>query len=257
MSLAWLADEFEGKFLDQIGTAELAEFERKRRMTGALPPTVRRDLACLSSVFGSCIEWEWCDANPVPAYLKRRKKRGLREAPARTRYLSHEEEASLFAHATPAVRTAIAFAIDTGLRREEQFELIWDKIDLQVGEILLDGNTKSGKPRRVPLLPRSAQILAQLPRHIRSPYVFCHGNGDRYVNMEKGLKAAVRRAGLRALRWHDLRRTCGCRLLQNHSLSMEGVKEWLGHSSVLVTERAYAFLEIEQLHRAVQKSAQA
>jgi integrase len=38
---------------------------------------------------------------------------------------------------------------------------------------------------------------------------------------------------------------------------MEGVKEWLGHSSVLVTERAYAFLEIEHLHRAVQKSAQA
>src|SRR6476659_3655195 len=43
--------------LDQIGTAELAEFERKRRAAGASPPTVRRDLACLSSIFGSCIEW--------------------------------------------------------------------------------------------------------------------------------------------------------------------------------------------------------
>ena len=257
VSLAWLADEFEGKFLDQIGTAELAEFERKRRAADVSPPTVRRDLACLSSIFSSCIEWEWCDANPVPSYMKRRKQRGLREAPARTRYLSHEEEASLLTHATPAVRAAIEFAIDTGLRRGEQFGLTWDKVDLQVGEILLDGNTKSGKPRRIPLLPRSAQILAQQPRHIRSRYVFCHGNGDRYVNMEKGLKAAVRRAGLRALRWHDLRRTCGCRLLQDHGLSMEGVKEWLGHSSVLVTERAYAFLEIEHLHRAVQKSAQA
>jgi integrase len=189
--------------------------------------------------------------------MKRRKKRGLRESPPRTRYLSHEEEISLLAHTTPAVRAAIAFAIDTGFRRGEQFGLTWDKIDLQVGEILLEGTTKSGKPRRVPLLPRSAQILAQLPRHIRGRYVFCHRNGDRYVNMEKGLKAARRRAGIRALRWHDLRRTCGCRLLQEHGLSMEGVKEWLGHSSVLVTERAYAFFEIEHLHRAVQKSAQA
>ena len=40
VSLQWLADEFEGKFLDQIGTAGLAEFERKRRTAGASPPTV-------------------------------------------------------------------------------------------------------------------------------------------------------------------------------------------------------------------------
>jgi integrase len=165
------------------------------------------------------------------------------------------------------------FAIDTGLRREEQFGLTWDKVDLKAGEILLDGSTKSGKPRRVPLLPRTARILAQLPRHIRSKYVFCHHNGDRFVHMNKGMKAARRRAGLKALRWHDLRRTCGCRLLQDHAMSMEGVKEWLGHSTVVVTERmsvkewlghstvvvterTYAFLEIEHLHRAVANAAQ-
>lgn len=256
VSLAWLADEFEGKFLDQIGTAELAEFERKRRAAKTKPPTVRRDLACLSSIFGSCIEWEWCDLNPVPAYMRRRKKRGLREAPARTRYLSQEEEAALLVHASPPTRIAIAFAIDTGLRREEQFGLTWDKVDLAAGEILLEGDTKSGRPRRVPLLPRAARILAQLPRHIRSRYVFCHHNGVRLVHMNKGMLAARRRAGLRALRWHDLRRTCGCRLLQDHGLPMEAVKKWLGHSSVVVTERTYAFLEIEHLHRAVQKSAQ-
>ena len=104
--------------------------------------------------------------------MRRRKKRGLREAPARTRYLSHEEEGQLLAHASPPVQIAVAFAIDTGLRREEQFGLTWDKVDLQVGEILLGTNTKSGKPRRVPLLPRAAQILAQMPRHFRSRYVF-------------------------------------------------------------------------------------
>lgn len=257
VSLDWLADEFEGKLLDQIGTAALMEFERKRREAGAAPPTVRRDLACLSSIFGCCIEWEWCDANPVPAYMRRRKKRGLREAPPRTRYLSHAEEAELLGKATPAVRLAVMFAIDTGLRRGEQFGLTWDKVDLAAKAIWLDGATKSGKPRRVPLLPRSAQILAQMPRHIRSPYVFRHANGDRLVNMEKGLKAARRRAGLRALRWHDLRRTAGCRLLQDHGLSMEAVKEWLGHESVVTTERAYAFLEFEHLGGVAQKPAQA
>jgi integrase len=256
VSLSWLADEFEGKFLDQIGTAALMEFERKRREV-ASPPTVRRDLACLSSLFGCCVEWEWCDANPIPAYMRRRKKRGLREAPARTRYLTKVEEEKLLAATTPAVKQAVIVAIDTGLRREEQFGLTWDKVDLQAGCIWLDGSTKSGKPRRVPLLPRSAQILAQMPRHIRSPYVFHHRNGKRFNNMEKGLKAARRRSGIRALRWHDLRRTCGCRLLQEHRKTMEAVKEWLGHESIVTTERTYAFLEFEHLENAAQNTAQA
>jgi integrase/recombinase XerD len=251
VSLDWLADEFEGKLLDQIGTAALMEFERKRRAQASVP-TVRRDLACLSSIFGCCIEWEWCDANPVPAYMRRRKKRGLREAPPRTRYLSHGEETQLLEKTSPAVRLAVMFAIDTGLRRDEQFGLTWDQIDLQANAILLDGSTKSGRPRRVP-----SSRGPQMPRHIRSPYVFHHRNGNRLVNMEKGLKAARRRAGIRALRWHDLRRTCGCRLLQDHGLSMEAVKEWLGHESVVTTERAYAFLEFEHLHLAAQKTAQA
>lgn len=51
--------------------------------------------------------------------------------------------------------------------------------------------------------------------------------------------------------WHDLRRTCGCRLLQDRGLSMKAVSEWLGHESVTTTEKAYAFLKIEHLHAAV------
>lgn len=69
--------------------------------------------------------------------------------------------------------------------------------------------------------------------------------------MTKGLKGAARRAGIHDLRWHDLRRTCGCRLLQDRGLSTEQVRDWLGHSSVMTTEKAYAFLTIDDLHRAV------
>ena len=35
---------------------------------------------------------------------------------------------------------------------------------------------------------------------------------------------------------------------------MEEVSNWLGHSSVKVTERHYAFLRIEHLHEAVERS---
>lgn len=256
VSLDWLADAFYSKYLDQIGSAELAAFETQRRAKGASAPTIRRDLACLSAIFSCCISWEWSDINPVPAFMRRRAKHGLRESPGGTRYLSHEEEIALLANCTPGVKDAIAFAIDTGMRRNEQFTLTWDRVDLAAKEIhLLGKHTKNSKPRRVPLLPRSAQILAQMPRHFRSPYVFCTDEGKPYKERTKGLQAARRRSAIRCLSWRDLRRTCGCRLLQDHGLSMEGVKEWLGHASVVTTEKHYAFLEIEHLHRAVQKSA--
>jgi hypothetical protein len=35
-------------------------------------------------------------------------------------------------------------------------------------------------------------------------------------------------------------------------MNMAEVSQWLGHSSVRITERVYAFLSVDQLHRAVQ-----
>lgn len=253
-SLMHLIDHMSGKYLHEITSGLLMEFEAKRRTSGAQAPTIRRDLACLSSLMGCALDWEWIDVNPIPAYMRRRRRKGLKEAPPRTRYLSHAEEVRLLSCATPAPRRAIEFAIDSGLRREEQFGLTWPQIDFARGRILLGRNTKSGVPREIPFIGRAAQILAQMPRHIRSNYVFWHENGRRYESMNKALKSAARRAGLKDLRWHDLRRTFGCRRLQDDRLSIGQVAELLGHHSVTVTERSYAFLSVDQIERDLTKT---
>jgi integrase len=268
-SLKHLAAYFDGKTLDQIKSAQLSEFESKRRGDGASAGTMRRDLACLSSVFTSAIDWEWIDdgSNPVPSYLRRRAKRGLKEAPARTRYLSVEEEAQLIAAASPAnlrnkngrqagkwtcCREAIIVAIDTGLRRDELFGLTWKQVDHLRGLIDTGTKTKSGRARKVPLPSRTAQILAHLPRALDSDFVFINPDtGTRYVQLNRGLKAAMRRAKITDLCWHDLRHTAGCRWLQRDGRSMDEVSILLGHSSVAVTEARYAFLDAEAVARAV------
>jgi integrase len=259
-SLKMLGETFAPLYLDQITIETLSEYETWRRASGAAPPTVRRDFACLSSMLTSCEEWGWSEerSNPVPGYLKRRSKRGLKEAPPRTRYLTEEEETRLLAKATPLVRKAIIVAIDTGLRLEEQFSLTWPQVDQRRGMIMTTTRTKSGRARAVPLPERSAQILAQLPRHnprgrdkVASLYVFHHEDGSRFNNMQKGLEGAARRAGLKDVQWHDLRRTAACRWLQRDGLSMAAVCVLLGHSSVTVTERSYAFLEADALAGAV------
>lgn len=259
VSLMHLIDHMGSLDLAKIGKAILSDFETKRRSEGVAAPTIRRDLACLSSVLGHAVDWEWIDVNPVPAYMRRRSRKGLREAPGRRRYLSREEEDTLLQNATPDVRRAIAFAIDTGLRLEEQFSLTWEKVDLSRARIMLGKETKTGIPRDVPFIGRAAQILAQMPRHIRSPFVFWHDDGKngarRYNNMEKGLKAAAKRGGIKDLRWHDLRRTFGCRRLQEDGLSKEQVQELLGHASIVTTEKSYAFLDLDKIENSL-KAAQ-
>jgi integrase len=248
VSLKNLSEHFGGKMLNQITSAELSAFETKRRTQGVRAGTIRRDLACLSSLLTSCEDWEWLAdrGNIVPAYLRRRSKRGLKEAPARTRYLSLAEEPIILENATDEPRNAMTVAIDTGLRREELFSLQWSQVDQVRRLITTTTRTKNGRLRKVPLPERSARILAQLPRYLDSPYVFVNPETrTRYVQMNKGLKAAARRAGIADLRWNDLRRTAGCRWLQRDGKSMEEVCILLGHSSVTVTEKCYAFLEAE------------
>jgi integrase len=257
VSLKWLSDKFGAAMLDEIGREELSSFETWRRALGASNPTIRRDLACLSSVFTFCEDNEWIDdgRNPVPGFLKRRSKRGLTESPGKRRYLTPDEEAALLAAAGPLTYDAVCVAIDTGLRLGEQLSLTWPQVDLKRGMIETTADTKNGRKRWVPLPSRSAQILAQRRKdNLRSFFVFAHEDGEPFVTFNNGFRAALRRAKVAKASWHDLRRTAGCRWLQRDKRSMEEVARLLGHGSVAVTEKSYAFLEEETVAQEVSRT---
>lgn len=253
-SIKNLIPSFESMYLHKIGSKELSDFETRRRHEGVKPPTIIRDLACLSSIFSFAEDREWIEGNPVKLFLRRRAKRGLKNAPPRTRYLTKEDEHALLHEAKGTLRDAVALSIDTGLRCEELLSLKWDQVDLRNQTVSTTKDTKTGTVRTVPLLSRSIQILERMPRDIRSQYVLCHGDGARFTTFRKGFGTAIRKAGLSDIRWHDLRRTCGCRLLQDHKMQMHQVSMWLGHSSIKTTETTYAFLQIDNLKQAVTKT---
>lgn len=268
VSIANLLVHLDGAFMHEIGTARLGEIERARKKGGVSNSTIRRDLACLSVIFTKCEEWEWVTANPVKPFLRGRQLAGLEEGPARTRYLDHDEEREILEHAPKKARKAIAFAIDTGLRKEEQFSLLRTDINSRLKEVnVREEVAKSLKPRRVPLWERSLRIATEMPADLRSPFLFTTYDGARYSDTSpyhyEALQKAVRRAnkkrwekGLQPMahvEWHDLRRTCGCRLLQDHGFSMEEASKWLGHSSIKVTEKHYAFLKEGHLRERVEQ----
>lgn len=243
VSIKALQPHFNGILLKAIGRVQIHDFAVSR---SRIVKTVRPDLRCLSAAFQCAIDWGWVEYNPVMSLRKRR----FADVPPRRRYLTHDEYGRLIPQAKPYLRPLIVFAVATGLRLEEQLSLAWDRVDLNRREVHLVG-TKSGTPRVVPLDDTAMGVLQAIQvRHLHSNWVFCKKDGSRYHQVTRGLAGAAKRADIKDLRWHDLRRTFGSWHIQA-GVSMDRVSKLLGHSSVVVTERHYAFLDTESLHEAI------
>lgn len=267
-SLRQLAPFFKGAVLSDINNSELYHFVSRRRRT-AKDPTINRDLALFSSMIThGQVDLDWPITNPILPFKKKQQRRGkLKESAPKTRYLTIDEEQQLLRATNSDIRDQIAFNIETGLRASELWGLTWESISnetpnyVNLHKELLVITGKGGKLREVPLSPRAIEILEFIPRHISSPYVFYNPYnyknkpaGSPYENRRYGLQNLVDRSGIERITWHDLRRTYGCRMLQDHGLSMEEVRQLLGHSSVVVTEQAYAFLNVGKIQKKLREN---
>ena len=77
----------------------------------------------------------------------------------------------------------------------------------------------------------------QYAQNRESEYLFVNPDtGGPYLDLKKGFAEACRRAGIRDLRWHDLRHTFGTRLAEaGHSEAT--IAELMGHSNPKTTRR--------------------
>lgn len=243
VSIVALQQSFDGKPLDQIDKKAITDFVAKRRRE-VTDTTIRRDLACLSIAFTLGDGWDMCDGNPVKSLNKRH----IKEGRPRTRYLSEGEYTRLLRAARPHLVPIIRFAVATGLRLEEQCSLTWKHVDMKARSVHVTG-TKSGTDRVIPLNDEAMFVLNNTVRYLHSPFVFCKKDGTRYKRFTRGLAGAARRAKIKDLKWHDLRTTYGSWELQR-GVPIKVVSVCLGHSSVVVTERHYAFLNLESIRAA-------
>lgn len=274
-SLAKLSPHFEGTTLQGISRRSLMDYVDAERKRGLADSTIRRDLGCLSSLFSVAARYELCEANPVSQFLKDMKRdRQLTEADYRTRYLKHAEELALLTQARAEadaakegsprrhekfmILCAFALYVDTGLRRKELLNAERSWLNMPGKEIVVPASSaKNGRERRVPLTDRALAIIAQIPEHKPesgepSPYLLWRcKTGKRFMDLNKTLQRVAARAGIQDITIHDLRRTCGCRLLQDLKLPMEQVSNWLGHGSIDITAKRYAFLKVGDLQEAL------
>lgn len=146
----------------------------------------------------------------------------------------------------------------TGLRIGEITALRWRDVrwakgSIWVGRAYVRGQVstpKSNKGRHVPLVSRVAQELEALSKRTNYPadddLVFAHpdlGTPLDRTKLSKRWQAAVKRAGLRPHRFHDLRHTFATTMLNNlnnDKRAAEQVRHWLGHADLRTTEETYA-----------------
>jgi integrase len=155
---------------------------------------------------------------------------------ALVRAASSEQDAAIFLTA--------AF---TGLRMGELLALRWRDVDFAGSTVRVRQNwaggqlttPKSGKVRSVPLASDVAAALARLGQreHWVGPddLVFASPVGSYMSDaaLRPRFKAALKRAGLRDLRFHDLRHTFGTRMIAKADIRR--VQEWMGHADIQTT----------------------
>ena len=96
----------------------------------------------------------------------------------------------------------IDFAIHSAMRRGELLSITWDMVHLDKKYITLPPElTKTNKTRNVPLQPHAIEILKSIPRSLNGR-VFPIG----IKNFERSWRAICKRANIKGLRWHDLKR---------------------------------------------------
>jgi integrase len=105
----------------------------------------------------------------------------------------------------------------------------------------------------VPINPEVYDVLIQLCPEAsrRVGRLFPPGNDRRGTQMRTAFETALRRAGITAFRFHDLRHTATSHLVMRGATLPE-VKEILGHSDLRMTLR-YAHLSPAHLRAAVNR----
>jgi integrase len=231
--------------LDSITPLRVEEFQQSRGREVS-PATVNRETALLKHMFNMAERWRlYHRINPV------RLVKLLPENNLQFRTLGENEEQRMLRASPPYLRELILFAINTGLRCGDLFNLKWEDVDIDQKRLSII----MGKTRRrleVPLNETAMEILTAKAAAKHGPFVFYNpATGDRFYDLKLGFKAILKRAALDGITWHTLRHTFAARLTRS-GVDLVTVKELLGHATINITMR-YAHSNHEAKARAVAK----
>ena len=180
-----LTNFFGNKFLHEIIQRDVEKYVdyriehyNARSKKKISPNTVNKDLGVLRNMFNKAIEWDYLGGkNPV---------RGFKFLPVdnkRIRFLEKEEIKRLLDNCESYLKDIVEFAMNTGMRKGEIFNLKWHDVDFKRNLVHIL-KTKNNEKREVPINDDVKDILCRVKKNPDSPYVFasCRRSSGRAQN---------------------------------------------------------------------------
>ncbi|HEY2470140.1 MAG TPA: site-specific integrase [Terracidiphilus sp.] len=236
--------------VDEISPQQISRWLHKLKQSRDWrPATANRYKAFVSLAFRLGIENGKCNSNPA------RQVKRLRENNERIRFLSAEEESKLrdAIHSECAERMVeLDVALNTGMRKGEQYRLNWRDVDLESRRITL-WKTKNGSVRHIPLNTSALVALRTIRGKSGAPGpVFTDKKGsDPLQNPRYWWDSVLDRAGIKDFHWHDLRHTFASRCIMA-GVDLRTLQQLLGHKTLQMVVR-YSHLSQSHELAAVEK----
>lgn len=257
-----------------ITLERVKEFRASSLEAGRNPTTVNKNVGALRRILNTGVELRHLAGNPLLS---------LRRVPEQKRtmdFLTPVEMVLLFRHSDDPYRAIFMTAALAGLREGEVLglgrnDLDWHNNEICVRRSLMWYQDKEGRRvwkltapksdasvRRVPM---SRELHETLQQHLltvpENPYelVFCTKQGtplDPGNVVRREFKPALTRAGLRSIRFHDLRHSFVAMLLEL-DINLKIIQELVGHASIQTTMDIYGHLLPETKQQAVQRISDA
>lgn len=246
----YLLEEFGDRPIEAITADDIDSYKEARIKEGKLSNrTIVRHLTVLHGIFKRAKRVWGLGENPASADLVERPK---------VVYTGEfdtfdRDEIELLVAAASTDRDAVLYraAAFTGLRTGELLALRWEQVDF-IGGLLHVRRTwdykhkvekvpKGKKVRSVPLMPEMIDAFAALKDRGQftadADLVFCSEVGEHldYFEHLARYKAALAKAGLREVRFHDLRHVFGSAAIT--TLDPYAVQSYMGHQHYSTTQR--------------------
>lgn len=193
---------------------------------------VNRIIALLKVIFSTLHAHGLIGTNPAKL-LKCRQERNQRGRVLRSE--EHEAFFSALNTLPEQVGLLIVLMLLTGMRVGEARRARWSQLD-RTNLLLCLPDSKSGKPRRIPLSDEALALIERLRSRRKNDWLF-PGSGDGPMSApSKQFRKLVTQAGTAGLWLHDMRRSFSTVACQTGT-GMACLSKILGHSHISVTER--------------------
>lgn len=254
-----------------IISEQISKLKRLEEVSGGR--TTNKCLILLGAMFAFAIGRRWMTYNPAVDVDKLKEESLDNESVVDVNILKPEEIRLLLSkmegEEQERWKLMVKTAVLTGLREGEILGLQWPDVDWNASQFIIRRTCTNGKfylpktkkSRRRVDVPRD--LLMDLKRwKLKCPkgkddLVFPNGAGnpENHSNLlRRGFYPALRRAGLRQIRFHDLRHTFASLLIMNNE-HPKYIQEQLGHSSIKVTMDVYGHLMNPTNSKAAEKLA--